>query len=333
MKTLLIYLPIYNGGSIIKRTLDALFDAVDALSDELKNNVIIHINDNASTDNTFEICQSYSGRHNFHIASNHINLGGTYNLGKGLKIDYCQDYTWMISDDDLVMPDALVRLFSFFNQLNEKKIEVDLVFLTALVVFDQIDKKENILELVINNTVSGWKTNHKFNQPVICKFPDLVDPQIEASTVGPITVFIFNSRKVRTALNNIEFASENDLKNISLMTHKIAHPHVFGLVTAFSAETVCLVDPAISIVSPYGQQAWIADRARIVALGGLDGLVNMYDKKIISEKHLYYALSGMAKSQRREFQSILFGEEFEKMSSRYKDILLKAMFYDPPKPN
>jgi hypothetical protein len=145
-------------------------------------------------------------------------------------------------------------------------------------------------------------------------------------------VSIFNAKLVREKVKHIDFIGEVDL-NQGMITSKRVFPHVYAFSQSFTSETTVFVDPAISIVTSYGHQSWKGSRNRIFSLGALDSLIQMYDRKILSDTHLMFAVNGLAKACRNEFKNVLASNEFDQITQRYKDILLKAMFYDTPKQN
>jgi hypothetical protein len=327
---LLIYLPVFNGATRIEKTLISLFNAIDNLPEDKQNSVIVHINDNHSSDNTIKICNKFI-RNNVFIESNFKNVGFVNNLSIGFLKDYDQDFTWIIGDDDILLPNALVRIYDFENRLKLDGINIDLFHVNAGLIKDEIFSHENFLNLLNEGKCSAWYIfSQKFKQPTICKFSDLIDPKIESSTLAGIMTVIFNSKKVREAVTAIDFNAEIDLLQ-GHMNAKRAFPHVYAFIQTFNENTVCFSDPNLYIVTSYGHQTWKSARNRIFSIGALDSLIKMHDKKIISYEHLLYALNGLVMNQKSEFKHIIFSQEFEDITVRYKDILLKALFYDSPK--
>lgn len=92
-----IGMPVYNGERYIKEVLDSL------LVQDFKDFELI-ISDNASTDSTAEICQTYAAndsRIKYH--RNETNLGSTANFNGLVKLA-CGKYFMWVSDDDLWEP-------------------------------------------------------------------------------------------------------------------------------------------------------------------------------------------------------------------------------------
>jgi glycosyltransferase involved in cell wall biosynthesis len=88
-----IGVPIYNGESFVRRALDAL------LAQDYENFEII-ISDNASTDNTREICQEYAARDpRIKLHANEQNLGARVNFEIVVELAQGKYFMWAAVDD------------------------------------------------------------------------------------------------------------------------------------------------------------------------------------------------------------------------------------------
>lgn len=327
---LLIYMPTYNGSSRISTALNGIFAAVDSLPDQLKENVIVHVNDNASTDNTLEICNQYKNRPNFNVVSNEVNVGMHKNIFKGIELDYNQDLTWIIGDDDILATNALLRLFKFLEQLhqNHKTLNVDLIHVNYCAINIELFNKPNILDLIKNNEIKGWIANQKFKQPTLCKLPLLIDPSVEPSFFGSTMNFVFNSKKVRDQCENLLLLNFKLDWNDVNMSASQAQPLAYALLHSFNSQTDCLVDPAVSVYATVGHQTWTPVMNAVIAIGSVNVLFEAMDLEIISQEHMLQALNLLVKTHKKEFKNVLFSSEFEKLNNHYKDTLLKALFWD-----
>jgi glycosyltransferase involved in cell wall biosynthesis len=83
----------YNRASLLQNTLNALFSSPFTMCH-------ITILNNASTDNTLEICNTYLDKfHDLSIITNKINIGGNANILRAIEISNGK-YTWVLCDDD-----------------------------------------------------------------------------------------------------------------------------------------------------------------------------------------------------------------------------------------
>ncbi|GEM_PF-1418321 len=93
-------LPVYNGGNYLDATLKAL------LSQSYKNVEII-ISDNASTDNTREICQKFMAKYEqVKYYRNDINKGAVNNFNRVLALSTGKYFMWS-GHDDIYLPDFI----------------------------------------------------------------------------------------------------------------------------------------------------------------------------------------------------------------------------------
>ncbi len=109
-----IAIPTYNRASLLKLCLESILEQSDPDSDEIE----ILISDNASTDNTPEVIESFIHRRpSIRDLRNERNFGPDYNLKN------CYDaangtYVWIFSDDDLLLPNAIPRLMPLLRNRN-----------------------------------------------------------------------------------------------------------------------------------------------------------------------------------------------------------------------
>ena len=112
MNKLLIYIPSYNRYDLLVKLLDAL---VQSVYNDTINNICIVVSDNASTDKRYlELAKQYEQEYII-IKRNRINIGAVANVIRGFEFDE-YDYIWILSDDDIVKPEAL-RVIS--KEINE----------------------------------------------------------------------------------------------------------------------------------------------------------------------------------------------------------------------
>jgi glycosyltransferase involved in cell wall biosynthesis len=326
--TLLIYIPTYNGSQRIETSLKGVLIAIENLPEKLKDNVIVHVADDFSTDNTLQILHEIkqNSNVNLNITKNQVNVGMHENIFKGIELDYNQELTMVIGDDDILAPNALLRLFDLLDQLNTKHFitQIDLLHLNYCAIDIETFNKPNIFDLIKNNKINGWLSNKKHTQPTLCKLYDLIDPQIEAASLGSTMNFIFNSKKVRNKLKDIKINLTN---NIEITTALGACPLAYILIHTFNSETICLADPIIYTYASVGHQTWTPMRDKFLAIGLAKFLFECFDIRLIRSEHFYFALHGQIKICKKEYKNVYFSSEFEKLDTRYKDTILKTLIW------
>jgi glycosyltransferase involved in cell wall biosynthesis len=117
---LTIAIPTYNGGNTIQNLLDLL---LPQCSDEIE----VIISDNCSTDGTDMIIKKYKEKSCKIIYNrNDRNIGPDANFLKCMRMAK-GDFTWLVSDDDIVTEDSVGNIISFLK----KNKNVCLVYLTT----------------------------------------------------------------------------------------------------------------------------------------------------------------------------------------------------------
>ena len=106
---LTISIPTYNGSKTISKMLDVLLPQCDA-------RVQVLISDNASTDNTKSVIESYRSIYPMiKYIRNDRNIGPDSNFLQCLELAEGK-YTLLLSEDDILMENKLSLILSFLNK-------------------------------------------------------------------------------------------------------------------------------------------------------------------------------------------------------------------------
>lgn len=128
-----IGVPVYNGERFIRRALD------DLLAQDYQNFELI-ISDNASTDDTWEICQEYAARDSrIKLYPNERHIGGRENFEAVLRLARGRYFMWAAVDDGWHA--------TFVSTLVEE-LETHPEAGTAMCAFDMLDEERSLLETV-----------------------------------------------------------------------------------------------------------------------------------------------------------------------------------------
>lgn len=119
-----ICIPTYNVAKTIKESIETI------LSQTYKN-IVVHISDNASTDDTVEIIKSL-GDKRIIMHCHDENIGGAGNLARCVEIAE-GDYTAIFHGDDLYGSEMVARQVAFL----ESNAEICAVFTTAKTIDEQ----------------------------------------------------------------------------------------------------------------------------------------------------------------------------------------------------
>jgi len=97
-----IVLPVFNGDTYLK-------DALDSILAQTFADFEVVISDNASTDNTSEICQAYARKDNrIRYFNNKKNLGAAKNYNNVFRLSSGEYFKWM-AHDDVIEPEFLEK--------------------------------------------------------------------------------------------------------------------------------------------------------------------------------------------------------------------------------
>lgn len=108
MKKLLIYIPTYNRNKLLLKQIDALI----TYNLRYKINVDIYVNDNLSPfDKNLEEIISLNEKNEIIYNKNISNIGGNANILLGFYLAKNYEYLWILSDDDLVLPNVIDYIF------------------------------------------------------------------------------------------------------------------------------------------------------------------------------------------------------------------------------
>lgn len=105
MFALTIAIPTYNRASSLRLLLNSL--AVQFHGSSCEGEVEVLIVDNCSTDNTFEVVQSYLDHHkNFRYVRNHVNIGSDKNFVSCFQMASGK-FLWIVGDDEVLFDGAI----------------------------------------------------------------------------------------------------------------------------------------------------------------------------------------------------------------------------------
>ena len=141
-KKVTILLPVFQGEKLVAQ-------AIESLLNQTYEDYIIIIADDASTDNTSEICQSYCEKNkNIIYKKNKINLGGQGNFVNLLR-DVKTEYVVWASQDDY--------WHERFLEILVRELEKDNNLSLAFSAIQLINRENQIRELNFNNK---WNPNN-----------------------------------------------------------------------------------------------------------------------------------------------------------------------------
>jgi glycosyltransferase involved in cell wall biosynthesis len=116
-------LPVYNGEKYLAK-------AIESVLAQTFTDLELIISDNASTDNTRQICEHYAARdQRIHYYRHEVNHGATWNFNRAFELSSGTYFNWL-AHDDMLAPDFLMRCV----EVLENVPEVVLCFSNARIV-------------------------------------------------------------------------------------------------------------------------------------------------------------------------------------------------------
>jgi abequosyltransferase len=122
MPLLSIAIPTYNRANLLDTCLSKIYEQVDA------NNKLVEVlvSNNASTDHTKQVVESFRQRYpSLRYFENEKNGGPDFNIARCFELSTSK-YVWVFSDDDLLLPNAITNILTLLTGH-----EVGVVFLKA----------------------------------------------------------------------------------------------------------------------------------------------------------------------------------------------------------
>lgn len=118
-----ICIPTYNAAGTVRETLESILA-------QTYSNLVVHLSDNASTDETIEIVAAISDPR-VHIHRHDVNVGGEGNFNRCIQLAEGK-YTAIFHADDIYEPDMVAKQVAFL----EENTEAGAVFSEAYLIDD-----------------------------------------------------------------------------------------------------------------------------------------------------------------------------------------------------
>ncbi|RYE20269.1 MAG: glycosyltransferase family 2 protein, partial [Sphingobacteriaceae bacterium] len=132
-----IAIPTYNRADLLSKTLDSVCQQVSNVASQLE----IVISNNASTDHTRQVVEKYRTKfQNFRYHENETNTGADANIAQAFQLA-SGTYTWVFSDDDLLLPNTLENIIATLSAM-----DIGVLFLTPKWYYSHAEDVELIDE-------------------------------------------------------------------------------------------------------------------------------------------------------------------------------------------
>lgn len=244
MMTLSICIPTYNRAQHLRNCLQSIVDNEDCLNPSVQ----VCVSNNASTDDTNVVVEEFRELLNIKYNVNSSNLGM---MGNFLKVIEMADgeFTWMIGDDDLLMPNAIKVLLNLIN----KNPTVYFFFVNSFHL--NADYVKNFpAPFRTKDLPLDMKKFSSINVEGATHFLDLVDPKVTFDFLGGIYLSVFKRKEWLANVHRIEKIATEDKRTFSHFDNTFPHIKIFAY--AFKEKNAAYLYPHALSVCLTGVREW-----------------------------------------------------------------------------
>jgi glycosyltransferase involved in cell wall biosynthesis len=280
MFKLSVCIPTYNRAVLLKNCLQSII----AIKSKSKFRFQVCVSDNCSTDDTHDVIIWAQQHMTIKYQKNTINVGMAQNF---LNVVQMADgeFIWMIGDDDLLLPNAMEKLFSLF----ENNPKVDFFYINSfnltteyVLSFSQPFKTTSLPQIMA--PFSSFKKSGEID------FLNLIDPKMSFDFLGGIFLAVFKREKWMLNINVLDKNAISDLRTFSHFDNSFPHLKIFA--NAFPNSRAYFNADPLSVCLK-GAREWAAMNPLIMSVRLVEAL-NEYRKNGLSYfQYLYcrnYAL-------------------------------------------
>jgi glycosyltransferase involved in cell wall biosynthesis len=222
-----ICIPTYNRAVHLQNCLHSINIAAESLNKNAE--IEVCISNNGSTDNTEWVVK------NFHLIlplkyhHNATNIGIPRNFINVVEMA-SGEFIWLVGDDDLLVPDALVRL----SKLIEMHAEVDFFYVNAFhqtteyVLSQPQPFDTNKLPVNMAPFSDRWQEGK-------LPFLDLIDPGVSFDFLGGMFLSVFRREKWKVNVHKLDKAAIADMRTFSHIDNTFPHVKIFAHAFSMSA--------------------------------------------------------------------------------------------------
>jgi glycosyltransferase involved in cell wall biosynthesis len=256
-----ICIPTYNRAKHLQNCLQSINIAAQHLDESFK--VEICISDNCSSDATEDVVRRANltlpvkycrNKNNLGLPRNFLNV---VNMAEG-------DFAWLVGDDDLLMPDALVRL----SKLIDAHPTVDFFYVNAfhLTTAYVLSHSQPFNTVNLPTNMTPFSRRLKSGE---CKFLDLIDQKVSFDFLGGMFLAVFRRCKWEENQHMLQRDAIADLRTFSHFDNTFPHVKIFAY--AFS-KSIAYFNAYPIIVCLTGAREWAPLQSMIMSVRLIEAL-------------------------------------------------------------
>jgi len=262
-KILSICIPTYNRSKLLAQALEELMPQIVNLKDQVE----LIISDNCSTDNTYEVIESFKKKFSFKYHRNNKNLGGIKNIQVITDKLAKSEFVWILGDDDIININGIEKVLSVI----EKYRDVDYIYVNALLKTPEereLKHKDNTLLRTKGKSVEDKKN--------IC-FDELIDPEVDDVFLGSLMCSVFRLSVWKNYTLNLHGDVFSSLEQ--------TYPHTVGLANTMVGRKAYYIGYPC-IIAFWGNQEWTSSYLPLIIGVRLQELLDLYSSLGVDKKRI-----------------------------------------------
>jgi glycosyltransferase involved in cell wall biosynthesis len=236
MATLLIYIPTYNRYAKLRLCVERILAELDGCEDE----VVVHISDNGSTDQTIDYLQGIRHRC-VTLSRNEENLGGARNVLKVHQYASLAEYSLVLGDDDYLLRGAVSGLVAALKHNSD----VDIFFLNSI-AYEESQLPSVLSQLIESKFAAppAGVLKSKLTENFRCTFRDLINPAVDEVFCGSLMCYAFRSSAIRDVVSH-------RIQGIEVGGLYSTYPHTLNWIHSLAPSS-----PAVHLARPFTCNFW-----------------------------------------------------------------------------
>ena len=311
-----ICIPTYNRTKQLDNCLNSIFISSKNVHDFKFE---ICVSDNNSKQNTEEIIKKYNDKMKIKFNKNISNLGFALNGIKTVSMAEGK-YSWMIGDDDLLLPQTLFKLKEIF----EKNYDKDYFFINSYHLNSSyLDKFSSPFDTK-NLNYKNMETISKLKIDKTGYFWDVINPKVSWDFLIGIYLSIFDTKKW---LRSIDILDQNNIKDKgvwSTFENTCLLPAVIANAFKNSKAYICADPLSINLI---GVREW-KTMYEFVEIIRIPELLDFYRTQGLGFwKYIYCKNFALRNFSNYLIKIIIGGEKMGIKYLNFKNHILKNLFF------
>ena len=311
-----ICIPTYNRINQLDNCLNSILISKKNVDDF---NFEICISDNNSKENTEEIIQKYNKELKIKFNRNKKNFGFAINAIKTVSMAQ-GEFSWMIGDDDLILPQTLLKL----KNLLQNNSDNDYFFINSYhlnsIYLGQFSSPFDTNNLNFENMKKMSPLKISRSAP----FWEVIDPKVSWDFLIGIYLSIFRTEKWLKSIDVIDQEKIKDTGVWSNFDNTCLHPIVIANAFKNSKAYICAEPLSVNLI---GEREWKSMYEFVESIR-IPELLDYYRTQGLNLKsYLYCKNFALRNFSNYMFKIIIGGEKMGRNYLNIKKHILKNLFY------